>query len=45
MKTAVFSMDKKESACIEHADFYGVLKEIRTPDPQLRRLVLYPAEL
>jgi hypothetical protein len=24
---------------------YGVPGEIRTPDPQLRRLLLYPAEL
>jgi hypothetical protein len=26
-------------------DFIGALGEIRTPDPQIRSLVLYPAEL
>ena len=25
--------------------FYGVSEEIRTPDPRLRRALLYPAEL
>jgi hypothetical protein len=26
-------------------DFVGAPEEIRTPDPQIRSLVLYPAEL
>jgi hypothetical protein len=30
---------------IETVDFVGAPGEIRTPDPQIRSLVLYPAEL
>ena len=29
----------------ETIDFIGAPEEIRTPDPQIRSLVLYPAEL
>jgi hypothetical protein len=30
---------------ISFNDFIGALGEIRTPDPQIRSLMLYPAEL
>jgi hypothetical protein len=30
---------------LEEAGFFGALGGIRTPDPQIRSLVLYPAEL
>src|SRR6476660_2617858 len=31
--------------CIYALEFIGAPEEIRTPDPQIRSLVLYPAEL
>ena len=34
-----------EEEMSEMPDFPGALGEIRTPDPQIRSLVLYPAEL
>jgi hypothetical protein len=34
-----------EDRFLEVPDFAGAPEEIRTPDPQIRSLVLYPAEL
>ena len=36
---------KRTKAALDHAMRYGALRGIRTPDPQIRSLVLYPAEL
>ena len=40
-------MEQKKGFCDTKSSFYssGALEATRTPDPQLRRLLLYPAEL
>ena len=40
----IFAQQKEKSPLLQD-DFSGADRGIRTPDPQFRRLMLYPAEL
>ena len=43
---AFFQVLKNDKKTLEESRVWnGALRAIRTPDPQLRRLLLYPAEL
>ena len=41
--TIAFAMDKNKT--VRRLSYFGTLKGIRTPDPLLRRQMLYPTEL
>ena len=43
--SATFPQTGKPTQVVEAIAKIGALGEIRTPDPQIRSLVLYPAEL